>query len=229
MKKYAIIVAGGSGQRMGAEIPKQFLLLKGKPLLQYTLQSFLQAFVDMNIILVLPAAHVAKGQEIIREMNVEAKVQITAGGETRFQSVKNGLGFITHPSIVFVHDGVRCLVSQQLIHNCYTQAVAKGSAVPAVAATDSIRIDEGSSHFTVDRSKVLIIQTPQTFQSAILSDAFKQLYNDSFTDEATVAEAAGNKVFLIEGEYDNLKVTRPIDLIIAEELLKKRSTFFEIS
>ncbi len=221
MKKYAVIVAGGSGKRMGAEMPKQFLLLNEKPLVQYTLQSFLQAFDDMHIILVLPIEHLAKGMEIIKSMNAEERIQIIAGGETRFQSVKNGLSYIMHPSIVFVHDGARCLVSQKLIQNCYEQAVEKGSAIPAVAATDSIRIDEGSSHFTVDRSKVRIIQTPQTFQSEILAKAFKQEYNSSFTDEAAVAEAAGYKVFLIQGDYNNLKITRPIDLYIAEKLLQE--------
>ena len=219
MKKYAIIVAGGSGQRMGAEVPKQFLMLKGKPVLQYTIQTFLLAFSEINIILVLPAEHIFKGREILKSLHVEDKVQIAAGGDTRFQSVKNGLVFITHPSIVFVHDGVRCLVSQKLIQNCYEQAILKGSAVPAVAAADSVRIDEGSSHHTVERSKVRLIQTPQTFKSEILSEAFKQKYQPSFTDEATVAEAAGNQVFLIEGEYNNLKITRPIDLCIAENLL----------
>lgn len=220
MKKYAVIVAGGSGQRMGAEIPKQFLLLKGKPLLQYTIQSFLLAYHDINIILVLPAAHIAKGEEIIKNMNAEERVQITAGGETRFQSVKNGLVYVTHPSVVFVHDGVRCMVSQKLIQNCFEQAMLKGSAIPAVAATDSIRIDEGSAHRTIDRNKVRIIQTPQTFRSETLAEAFQQEYNESFTDEATVVEASGKGVFLIEGEYNNLKVTRPIDLCIAEKLLE---------
>lgn len=221
MKKYAVIAAGGAGQRMGAEMPKQLLLLNGKPLLQYTIQTFLQAFDDMHIILVLPVEHLAKGMEIIKNINAEERIQIIAGGETRFQSVKNGLSYIMHPSIVFVHDGVRCLVSQKLIQNCYEQAVEKGSAIPAVTAADSIRIDEGSSHFTIDRSKVRIIQTPQTFQSGILVEAFKQEYNYSFTDEAAVAEAAGYKVFLIQGDYNNLKITRPIDLYIAEKLLQE--------
>jgi 2-C-methyl-D-erythritol 4-phosphate cytidylyltransferase len=220
MKKYAVIVAGGSGKRMGADIPKQFLLLNGKPLLQYTIQSFLQSYDDMHIILVLPIEHLAKGMELIKNMNAEERIQIIAGGETRFHSVKNGLSYIMHPSIVFVHDGVRCLVSQKLIQNCYEQACEKGSAIPAVAATDSIRIDEGSSHFTIDRSKVCIIQTPQTFRSEILAEAFKQEYNEAFTDEAAVAEAAGYEVFLIQGEYENLKITRPIDLSIAEKLLQ---------
>lgn len=220
MKKYAIIVAAGSGQRMGAGIPKQFLLLKGKPVLQYTIQSFLHSYADINIILVLPQPYVSQGQEIITRINAEEKVQITGGGETRFQSVKRGLAYITHPSVVFVHDGVRCMVSQKLIQNCFKQAVEKGSAVPAVSATDSIRIDEGFSHHTIDRNKVRIIQTPQTFQSEILAEAFKQEYNPTFTDEATVVEAAGNKVFLIEGDYNNLKITRPIDLCIAEQILE---------
>lgn len=226
MNKFAVIVAGGSGQRMGADVPKQFLLLRGKPLLYYTIQAFLLAYKDVHIILVLPTAFLEFSREIIKEMEAENGIQIIAGGETRFHSVKNGLSLITHPSIVFVHDGVRCMVSEKLIQNCFNQAVEKGSAVPAVAATDSIRIDENDSHYTIDRSKVRIIQTPQTFRSEMLLEAFNQEYNSSFTDEATVVEAAGNKVFLIEGEYDNLKVTRPIDLCIAEELLKKRSASF---
>lgn len=221
MKKYAVIVAGGSGQRMGTEVPKQFLLLKGKPLLHYTIQSFLLAYADLKVILVLPQQHVHKGQQIVNEMGAEERVQITAGGETRFDSVKNGLQLVQQPSIVFVQDGVRCLVSQQLIRNCYEQAIEKGSAIPAVAATDSIRIEDGTSHYSIDRNKVRIVQTPQTFQSGILLEAFKQHYNPAFTDEATVVEAAGNQVFLIDGEYNNLKITRPIDLCIAEKLLEE--------
>jgi len=219
MKKYAVIVAGGSGQRMGAEIPKQFLLLKGKPLLQYTINTFLTSFNDLNIILVLPRNHIETGIEIIKQMNVEERVQITAGGQTRFHSVQNGLTKVTEPSIIFVHDGVRCLVSQQLIISCYEQALEKGSAIPAVKPPDSLRMDDGTEHRVIDRNKVHVIQTPQTFSSEILLPAFKQEYCSSYTDEATVVEAAGNKVYLIEGEYSNLKVTRPIDLWLAEKLL----------
>ena len=222
MKKYAVIVAGGSGQRMGSEIPKQFLPLKGKPLLQYSLQSFLLAYHDLQILLVLPPIHLAKGREIANQTGEQERIQIIAGGETRFHSVKNGLQGVTHPSIVFVHDGVRCLVTQQLIIRCYEQALAKGSAIPAVSATDSIRIEESNTHHTIDRNSVRIVQTPQTFQSQIICNAFNQPYQASFTDEATVAEAAGNKVYLIEGEYTNLKITRPIDLCMAEKLLEER-------
>lgn len=221
MKKFAVIVAGGSGQRMGSEVPKQFLLLKGKPLLQYTIQNFLFAYEDLQIILVLPLQELQRGQEIINRMNVEERAQIITGGSTRFHSVQNGLRLVTEPSIVFVQDGVRCLVSEKLIRSCYDQALEKGSAIPAVAATDSIRIEEGPSHYTIDRNKIRIIQTPQTFHSEILLPAFKQEYHTGFTDEATVVEAAGTPVFLIEGEHNNLKVTRPLDLYIAEKLLEE--------
>lgn len=221
MKKYAVIVAGGSGQRMGSKVPKQFLLLKGKPLLQYTIQAFLRAYNDVQIILVLPEHQFDYGEQIVKEMSLQEKIQIIAGGPTRFHSVKSGLTLVTHPSIVFVHDAVRCLVSVSLIQNCYQQALEMGSAIPAVAATDSIRIEEGTSHTVVDRNKIRIIQTPQTFGSQILLKAFDQQYSEAFTDEATVVEAAGNKVFLIEGEHNNLKVTRPLDLHIAKKLLEE--------
>ena len=222
MKKFAIIVAGGSGQRMGTLMPKQFLLLKGKPLLQHTIQSFLLAFGDIEIILVLPLEYLPKGQQIIQQMNAGQNIKITAGGETRFQSVKNGLNLVSGPSVVFVHDSVRCLVSETLIKNCYNQALEKGSAVPVVTATDSIRIEEENSHFAIDRNKVKIVQTPQTFQSHLLLKAYKQDYIAEFTDEATVVEAAGGKVFLIEGEHNNLKITRPIDMFIAEKILEEK-------
>lgn len=221
MKKYAVIVAGGSGQRMGSEVPKQFLLIKGKPLLQYTLQTFLLAYEDLQIILVLPQQQFNYGEQIVKQMDAEERVQIVAGGLTRFYSVQNGLKQITEPAIVFVHDGVRCLVSVPLIQRCYQQALEKGSAIPAVVATDSIRVVQGTAHSTIDRNNIRIVQTPQTFRSDILLAAFEQEYTEAFTDEATVVEAAGNEVFLIEGEHNNLKVTRPLDLFIAEKLLEE--------
>ncbi len=224
MKKFAVIVAGGSGQRMGSDIPKQFLLLKGKPLLQYTLQTFLKTYSDLQIILVLPHADIETGEEMVCKMNMEKRVQITTGGATRFHSVQNGLKEIRERSIIFVHDGVRCLVTEQLIADCYQQALEKGSAIPAVTPTDSLRVEQDGYSQTIDRNKVRIIQTPQTFISEILLPAFNQQYQPSFTDEATVVEAAGNKVHLIEGDYDNLKITRPIDLVIAEKILEAQLT-----
>jgi len=225
MKKYAVIVAGGSGTRMGNVTPKQFLLLKGKPVLWYTMDSFLRAYDDMHIILVLPKDHLKKGEKIINQFNAEGRVMMVEGGTTRFDSVKEGLKKVESDSVVFVHDGVRCLISVPLIRRCYNQAIDKGSAVPAVAATDSIRIVNNGTHYISDRQQVRIIQTPQTFLSNIILPAFQQEYNDAFTDEATVVEAFGSVVYLTEGEYDNIKITRPIDLLIAERIIEDRSAF----
>ncbi len=143
----------------------------------------------MKIILVLPKENIAEGEQMADDLNARQKIMVTAGGETRFHSVQNGLALVSAPSVVFVHDGVRCLVSKDLIHRCYEQAIEKGSAIPAVAATDSIRIANGTDHTIADRNHVRIIQTPQTFLSTILLPAFNTTYQDSFTDEATVVEA----------------------------------------
>jgi len=222
MHKYAIIVAAGTGTRMGGELPKQFQLLKGKPVLWHTLKAFTNTYNDVELILVLPKNHLEKGEQLVKEFPSH-HIHITKGGITRFQSVKNGLKLVKEESVVFVHDGVRCLVSADLIKRCYQQAAEKGSAIPAVTATDSIRILENGSHFIKDRQQVSIIQTPQTFSSDILLPAFEQPFNESFTDEATVVEASGKEIFLIEGEYDNIKITRPVDLLIAEKIIEDRS------
>lgn len=219
MQKIAVIVAGGTGQRMGTSIPKQFLLLNGQPVLFHTLNRFLSTWPDLTIILVLPDEHLVAGASIVEELGASERISITSGGNTRFQSVKNGLALINEPSVVFVHDGVRCLLSSELIKRCYQQTIEKGSAIPAIAATDSIRIDHGAKHEVIDRNKVRIIQTPQTFLSEIIIPAFNRRYEDRFTDEATVVEAAGHEVHLIEGEYNNIKITRPADLLIAEQML----------
>ena len=224
MKKYAVIVAGGSGKRMDAVVPKQFLLLQGRPLLWHTLTIFLRSYDDIIIILVLPKANLAEGESLRKNLNATQKIMLAEGGETRFQSVKNGLQLVKEPSVVFVHDGVRCLITEELVHRCYEQALVKGSAVPAVTATDSIRIVENEGHYVMNRNHVRFIQTPQTFQSTLLLPAFEQPYDESFTDEATVVEANGEQVFLIEGDYDNIKITRPFDLLIAEKILAERKS-----
>ena len=223
MKKIAIIVAGGSGQRMGVPTPKQFLEVNSKPLLWHTITAFLQAFTDIELVIVLPETHLDAGKQMASLFS-SANIHFTVGGTTRFHSVQKGLHYLdTTNSILFVHDGVRCLITPDLIKRCYHQAVEKGSAIPAVAATDSIRIETGNEDSVVaDRNKVRIIQTPQTFKSELLMPAFEQEYSDSFTDEATVVEAFGEKIFLIEGEYNNLKITRPIDLLIAEKIMEER-------
>lgn len=219
MKKYAIIVAGGNGVRMNSTIPKQFMLLKNKPVLYYTINTFLQAFDNLEIILVLPVDFIDMGTEIIDGYFDRDRIKIMAGGDTRFQSVKNGLQLVTEESIIFVHDGVRCLLSADLIRRCYAQAMETGSAIPAISSKDSVRIKTNEGNESIDREKIMLLQTPQTFHSKILLPAYNIDFKDKFTDEATVAEAFGLKVFLIAGEENNIKITRPVDLLIAENIL----------
>ena len=222
MQKYAIIVAGGTGSRMGSSTPKQFLLLNDKPILYYTLKVFLEAYEDVQIILVLPEEYTELGREIIDAYFDYSRIQITSGGETRFHSVKNGLALADKESIIFVHDAVRCLVTIDLIHRCFENALKTGSAVPALRSKDSVRLlnEEENDNEVLDRSKVVFIQTPQTFHSRILVPAFEIDYKERFTDEATVVEAFGLKVYLVDGEEHNIKITRPVDLEIAEGMFK---------
>jgi 2-C-methyl-D-erythritol 4-phosphate cytidylyltransferase len=222
LKKYAIIVAAGMGTRMQGMLPKQFLLLRDKPVLLYTLNAFLDAYVDMEIILVLPQQFMAKGEEITRLSGSSQRVKMVTGGETRFQSVKNALPQISRDSIVFVHDGVRCLVSKELIHRCYTEAMEKGNAVPSLRPADSVRVEEPGGNRSVDRETIRIIQTPQTFMADMLKKGFEQEFQETFTDEANVIEQLGVKINLVEGESINIKITRPIDLVIAAEIIRER-------
>jgi 2-C-methyl-D-erythritol 4-phosphate cytidylyltransferase len=223
MKKYVVIVAGGSGSRMNNIVPKQFLLLKGKPVLYYTIDAFLKAYDDIKVILVLPEDHVSAGQEIIDAFFDYSRIQITTGGRTRFHSVQNGLKLVEEDSIVFVHDAVRCMISQELIQRCYEAVLEFGSAVPAISSKDSVRLLTAEGNETIDRDFVKLVQTPQTFYSKILLPAFNIDYKDKFTDEATVVEAFGLKIYLVEGEYSNIKITQPVDLLIAEKMLDERN------
>ena len=219
MKKVALIVAAGSGSRMNSDIPKQFLLLKNKPVLYYSIKAFLEAYDDVEIILVLPEEHIAKGQEIIDGFFDSKRIKITSGGRTRFHSVQKGLSLITEESIIFVHDGVRCFVTKDLIERCYDSAVEFGTAVPVIDSADSVRMITKNGNKIVDRNKVKLVQTPQTFHSKILLPAFEIDYKDQFTDEASVVEAFGLKINLVEGEKNNIKITTPQDLELAKVLL----------
>lgn len=222
IKKYAVIVAGGSGSRMNSAVPKQFLLLNEKPVLYYSVKAFMDAYENVEIILVLQQNFLEEGKAIIGKYFPGKEIVITAGGETRFHSVQNGLKYVKESSIVFVHDAVRCLVTPSLIKRCFSVAAEKGSAIPACNANDSLRIitDDGSR--VLNRSGVKIIQTPQTFKSELLLTAFATDYKVAFTDEATVAEASGYTVELTEGEASNIKITTPIDLITAAAILQGR-------
>ncbi|HEY5463321.1 MAG TPA: 2-C-methyl-D-erythritol 4-phosphate cytidylyltransferase [Hanamia sp.] len=223
MKKIAIIVAGGNGSRMNNNIPKQFLLLKNKPVLYYSIKTFFDSFDDIEIILVLPAEHIAKGKEIIDGYFDASKFKIISGGRTRFHSVKNGLSMVANEeAIIFVHDGVRCLFTKSLVKRCYEFALESGTAIPAVSCRDSVRMITNNGNKILDRNKIKLVQTPQTFHSKILLPAYSIDYKEAFTDEATVVEAFGIKVNLIEGEINNIKITTIPDLIFAEYILNAK-------
>jgi 2-C-methyl-D-erythritol 4-phosphate cytidylyltransferase len=220
MKKYAIIVAGGSGLRMGSALPKQFLLIHKKPVLWYTLNTFLKSFKDIQIILVLPADFYDTGRTICDEIASQHPILTVVGGETRFLSVQNGLALVKEQSVIFVHDAVRCLVSPSLIHHCFEETIRFGSAIPCIDSKDSVRILDGSSQRAVKRTDVKLVQTPQTFLSEILLKAYHSADQISFTDDAMVVEASQQPIHLVTGEIENIKITTPLDLAIAEKLLE---------
>jgi 2-C-methyl-D-erythritol 4-phosphate cytidylyltransferase len=224
MKSIAVIVAGGSGSRMGTDRPKQFLELEGKPLLVHSAIAFREAFADIDIVLVLPQVHLDEGMTLMAAHLPDVRVRFTEGGATRYDSVRRGLALVEGPAIVFVHDAVRCLVTASLIRNCYFRAMEKGSAIPAVAVKDSMRMVGDGASRVVDREKLRAVQTPQTFHTDLILPAFAQAYDPSFTDEATVVESSGRSIELIEGEETNIKVTYPTDLIVAEKIMRSRLT-----
>lgn len=216
MKKFAILVAAGSGSRMKSETPKQFMLLGGKPVLMQTIFKFFQADSSVNLILVLPESHIPYWNELCITYNFKVQHVVVAGGSTRFNSVKNGLHVITENGLVAVHDGVRPLISSACINALYHDALIYGSAVPVIPVQDSLRhMEEGNKSSAVDRSRFRIVQTPQIFMHDKLQHAFNQPFQPAFTDEATVMEAAGESVHLTDGEPANIKITTVSDLRFA--------------
>ena len=220
MTTYVVIVAGGSGTRMGTDIPKQFLPIHGVPVFIHTIKAFLAAIPDINIILVLPITHMDKGKDHLRKFLPSCKVEIVEGGITRFNSVQNGLAGVESESIVFIHDAVRCLVSPALIQRCYLDAIQFGNSIPVIEVRDSIRKVNMDDSEVIDRSLLRAVQTPQTFRADIIKQAFDTTFDDAFTDEATVLERGGGKVHLTVGEETNIKITYPADLLIAEQILR---------
>jgi 2-C-methyl-D-erythritol 4-phosphate cytidylyltransferase len=219
MHKYAVIVAGGSGTRMGSALPKQFLQIHEKPVLWYTLHTFLKSYRDVRIILVLPSEFFDVGRAICDEIASDNPIETVVGGLTRFHSVQNGLSLVKKESVVFIHDAVRCLLTPSLIHLCYDETLRFGSAIPCIDSKDSIRIIHESGHKTIKRTDIRLVQTPQTFLSSLLLPAYKTSYQESFTDDASVVEFSNHPVHLVEGETNNIKITTPLDLAIAETLL----------
>ncbi len=219
MQRSTLIVAGGSGKRMGTAVPKQFLLLKGKPLLCHTIAAFRAFDGVMPIIVVLPEQQIATWMGLCKEHDFRIEHHVVAGGEERFHSVRNGLAATTNHGVVAVHDGVRPLVSKTLIARCFAAAEAYGSAIPVVPVSSSVRRVHGSKSEALDRSALRAVQTPQCFHVALLRQAFEQPYDPAFTDEATLVERLGKAVHLVEGEECNIKVTTPHDLKVAEVVL----------
>jgi 2-C-methyl-D-erythritol 4-phosphate cytidylyltransferase len=219
--KYALIVAGGSGTRIGTDVPKQFIPLGSKPILMYTIQRFADYSKDLQIILVLPSSQIPEWEKLTKEYSFSIKVKIVAGGATRFQSVKNGLDSIPEPEgLVAIHDGVRPFVNRAIIDNSFLSASKFGCGISSVALKDSIRYVNKDINRSEDRGKFRLIQTPQTFQLSLIKKAFLTKESADFTDDASVLEHSGNSIHLIEGAYENIKITTPEDLVISEAILK---------
>jgi 2-C-methyl-D-erythritol 4-phosphate cytidylyltransferase len=225
LKRYVILVAAGRGSRMQSQIPKQFLRLDGKPVILHSIAAFAEFDPELTVILVLPADQFVLWEKISAEFEVPLRVTITAGGETRFESVKNGLALIPDDDgLVAVHDAVRPLVTKKTIGTTFKAAERYGNAVPAIPLSDSIRQIESTRSVAVDRSRYCLIQTPQCFFTSLLKRAYQQEYKYTFTDDASVVESLGEQIHLVDGNEENFKLTTPVDLVIAEALLKHRAT-----
>ena len=222
MKEYVIIVAGGKGLRMGSDIPKQFLPIGGRPVLMRTIERFREYSPTLQIILVLPKAQQDYWQELCQEYHFNVEYQLADGGETRFHSVQHGLALIPDDAegVVGVHDGVRPLPSIDVIRNCYETAREKKAVIPVIPVVETVRHLQGEVSITVPRNDYRLVQTPQCFDIQLLKAANRQPYNDGFTDDASVVEAFGFAITLVEGNRENIKITTPYDLKIAEVLVQ---------
>ena len=227
MKDYVIIVAGGKGLRMGSDIPKQFLPIGGKPVLMRTLERFCKYSNDLQIILVLPKAQQAYWQELCREYSFKVEYLLADGGETRFHSVQHGLALIPDDAegVVGVHDGVRPFPSIEVIRSCYETARTAKAVIPVIPIVETVRELTGTgpvSSITVPRDHYRLVQTPQTFDIQLLKAANRQPYNNSFTDDASVVESYGRQITLVEGNRENIKITTPYDITVAEAIINSQ-------
>lgn len=219
MKLYALIVAGGTGKRMGAEIPKQYLELAGKPVLMHTLERF-KAFDDsIEIITVLPENQIRFWADLQKKYSFTIPHTLVKGGKSRFFSVRNGLKFVETPGIVAIHDGVRPFVSLDTITRCFETAKKLGNAIPVISPIDTLRMVDENGSYPINRLHVKQVQTPQVFKAELIKQAYEQEYIPGFTDDATVLEKTGVKINLVEGNRENIKITNPEDLLISNALL----------
>lgn len=221
-KNYVIIVAGGSGSRMRSAVPKQFLLLNGKPVLMYTIEAFYHSASAPSVIVVLAESYHSYWLELCRDHDFRIPHHLVNGGDTRFHSVKNGLSLIQDAdAVIAVHDAVRPLTDMAIIDRSFAHAAQTGNAVVAVKSRDSIRQVKNNISAALVRDEIYLVQTPQTFKADLLNKAYEQAYNAEFTDDASVVERLGININIIEGSYTNLKITFPEDIAIAELLLSK--------
>lgn len=227
LKEHVIIVAGGKGSRMQSSIPKQYIVLHGKPILLHTVEAFFRYSVAINLVLVLPESDFTTWQNIAEEFRFTKPITLQKGGASRFQSVKNGLSKIEGDGLVAIHDGVRPLVSTDIINASFRLAEVHNAAVASVKLKESIRSfnspEQSSGNLTtkaLDRSRFRLIQTPQTFQVSLIKKAYEMEEDETLTDDASVAERAGVRINLFEGSYRNIKITTQEDLLLAEALMK---------
>ena len=221
---YVIIVAGGKGLRMGSDIPKQFLPIGGKPVLMRTLERFREYSAELQIILVLPEAQQDFWKGLCKEYHFQVEYLLANGGQTRFHSVQNGLALIPDDAegVVGVHDGVRPFPSVEVIRNCYETARTAKAVIPVIPVVETVRHLEGDSSVTVPRGDYRLVQTPQTFDIQLLKAANRQPYNDGFTDDASVVESYGHAITLVEGNRENIKITTPYDIVVAEAIITSK-------
>lgn len=222
MRYYALIVGGGSGSRMGSAIPKQFMLLDGKPVLMHTIEAFSRSAYNPSIYVVLHIEFQEYWRKLCGEFNFSIPHTLVNAGPERFYSVKNGLKKIKGKSIIAIHDAVRPIIGTDIINNAYLEAEENGCAVAAVPAKDSVRQVQDSGSRNLNRSEIYLVQTPQVFQSNLIQKAYEQEFRNEFTDDASVLERTGNKINLIAGDYKNIKITVSEDLLIAELFLRKQ-------
>jgi 2-C-methyl-D-erythritol 4-phosphate cytidylyltransferase len=221
MNNTVIIAAGGSGSRMKQNLPKQFLDLQGMPVLMHAIRLFHTYDPALIIIVALPANYTEYWKELCHKHQFGIKHEVVTGGKTRFHTVINGLSLVKQAGLVAIHDGVRPLVSNATLERCFNTAREKGTAIPCIPIPESIRMQNGEGNYPVDRMLYKLIQTPQVFRWEILKKAFNQEYQVEFTDDASVVEKAGFPVYLVEGNTENIKITTPEDLMIAEALMNR--------
>ncbi len=222
-RRYALIVAGGSGSRMNSTVPKQFMLLHGEPVLIHTLRCFTRFNPGIKLLVAIHKDWITTVKDLLQKHSFEHPVKLISGGGTRFHSVKNGLDAIDEDGIVGIHDAARPLVSPETLKRAYNIATEKGNAIPVIELSESIRQLEGNKNQAADRNLFRIVQTPQCFRVSLIKKAFEQEYLPAFTDDSTVLENTGVPINLVEGNRENIKITVPADLVIAEALLRSNN------